>query len=352
MPHFLRILSRRLVRNPPVSFRVALLLAAVLTYGSTGFLYFEIGENPSLTWPDGVWYAFVTVTTVGYGDLFPKTPGGRFLVAVPLMFFGIGLLGYVLSLAASVLIEAKTKELRGMSKFDLSGHVVIFNFPSLGKVLRLLDELHGDATFPEGADIVLVDEKLEELPPELVKRGVHFVRGSPTRDDTLDRAAIDRARFAVVLCVRPGDPHSDDLNVAITLAVEARNDAVRSVVECVEPEAEELLRKAGCDSIVCTATFGAPLLSSELLRPGVQGVFAQLASAVVGEQVYLARHDGKKAVSFRALAEACRASDHVAIGIRDGSETRLNPGDDHAVEPGVQVVTIGRRPLGTIAAAD
>ncbi len=349
MPHFLRILSRRFVRNPPVPFRVALLLVAVLLYGSTGFLYFEISENPSLTWPDGVWYALVTVTTVGYGDLFPKTPGGRFLVAVPLMFFGIGLLGYVLSLAASTLIEAKTKELRGMSKFELSKHLVVFNFPSLGKVMRLLDELKNHRSFPPGTEIVLVDERLEELPPELMARGVHFVRGSPVRDDTLDRASIDRANFAVVLCRRPGDPHSDDLNVAITLAVEARNEAVRSVVECVEPEAEELLKKAGCDSIVCTATFGAPLLSSELLHPGVQGVFAQLASAVIGEQVFISRHTGKKAEKFSVLAKSCRKRGHLAIGIRSDGETVLNPGDDHAVEPGIDVVSIGREPLLTVS---
>lgn len=47
----------------------------------------------------GVWYALVTITTVGYGDLAPQTMGGRFIVALPLMALGIGLLGYVLSLS-------------------------------------------------------------------------------------------------------------------------------------------------------------------------------------------------------------------------------------------------------------
>ncbi len=140
----MRLFGHRVVRSPPAPLRVLSLAAALLLYGSTGFLYFELPNNPQLTWLDGFWYSFVTVTTVGYGDLYPTTPGGRFIVGVPLMFFGIGLLGYVLSIAATALVEAKTKELHGMSDFKLKDHLVILNFPGVGKLLRVLDELAHD----------------------------------------------------------------------------------------------------------------------------------------------------------------------------------------------------------------
>jgi voltage-gated potassium channel len=335
---------RRGLRNPPAPLRVTVLLVAVVLYGSTGFLYFELPGKPELTWLDGLWYSVVTITTVGYGDLAPASAGGRFLVAMPVMFFGIGLIGYVLSVAASSLVEAKSKELRGMVEHRLKGHLVIFNHPSLSKVERVLDELASDSGFA-GRDILLVDEQLTELPPELATRGLHFVRGNPTRDETLTRANIDDATHAIVLSKRPGDPHSDDLNVAITLAIEGRKQAVHTVVECVDFTTQELLRKAGCDGIVCTSRFDAHFLSHELLNPGIQEVVEELTSNLHGQQIYVTRYDAADGTSYERLAAVCRERGHLLIGIRNGDGMQLNVSPDQRVERGDRAITIGQKRL-------
>ncbi|NMC73565.1 MAG: two pore domain potassium channel family protein, partial [Geobacteraceae bacterium] len=115
----IRYFTHAVFLNPSSAIRVFVLLAAMLAYGTTGFLYFELSENPDLGWADGLWYTLVTMTTVGYGDFFPKSPAGRFLVGWPVMFFGIGLLGYALSMVAAALVTEKTKELKGMMTFSL-----------------------------------------------------------------------------------------------------------------------------------------------------------------------------------------------------------------------------------------
>jgi voltage-gated potassium channel len=57
----------------------------------------------------GLWFAIVTVTTVGYGDTFPTSPGGR-LVAAGLMILGIGFLGLATAAIASHFVNADADE--------------------------------------------------------------------------------------------------------------------------------------------------------------------------------------------------------------------------------------------------
>jgi voltage-gated potassium channel len=330
---------RQVLKNPPIPMRIFILLGAILLYGTTGFVYFELSENPELSWSDGLWYTVVTMTTVGYGDFFPKTAGGRFLVGWPVMVIGIGLLGYALSVVAATLITSKSKEIKGMSSFALKNHLIVFNFAGLAKVERILEELLLDPAFGKSTPIVLVDEFLEELPAELQKRGMHYVRGNPVRDQTLTRAAVDHARHAVILCRNPGDPASDNLNVAIALAIEGRNRKTTTVVECVDQASEELLRKAGCDKIVCTSRFDACFLSQELLNPGVQEVISDLLSARDGQQIYFI--EVTRAAPFEELAKICRDKQHLALGISSAGGIRLNAPETTDVRKGESLITIG-----------
>lgn len=333
----LQYFMKSVFKNPPVPLRLFILIGAVLIYGAFGFLYFELPDNPELTLLDGFWYTVVTMTTVGYGDFFPKTAGGRFFVGWPVMIFGIGLLGYALSVIAATLITAKSKETKGMSSFKLKDHVVILNYPGLAKLEHLLRELlYG----PVGrTQIVLVDEYLEELPAELTKENLRFVRGNPVRDETLSRASIDSASHAVILCRNDGDTASDNLNVSITLAIEGRNRAINTVVEIVDPASEELLRKAGCDRVVCTARFGAHFLSQELLNPGIQDVIEDLLSVQRGQNMYLVAITDTR--PFGQVAKMCRQKGHLAIGIRTSEKVLLNPEQSLTVKAGDRVITVG-----------
>lgn len=347
IPVLFRFLNKRMLKDPSPALRMSVLLLAVLLYGASGFLYFELAENPALGWTDALWYSFVTITTVGYGDFFPKTSGGRFLVAVPLMGFGIGLLGYALSLAASALVQARSKELQGMGNLDIEEHLVVFNFPSLAKVERVLDEIRADPSFGQ-PPVVLVDEDLEQLPPELVDRGVRYVRGSPVRDETLARACVERAAYAIVLSKRPADPRSDDLSLAIALSVEAHARRVHTVVECQDPSAEQLIKKAGSDRVVCTARFDAHFLSNELMNPGVQEVVEALTTNLKGDQIYITSIVSKGSHTFAELREKVTAEGHIAIGVRREKQIQLNVSSDVELTVGDELVTIGPRRLGSL----
>ncbi len=73
-------------------------LTTLLTFSAAALLTVVEGETAHVEFTDSLWWAVVTVTTVGYGDIAPATPVGR-LLAVVLMLCGLGLLS---TLAASI----------------------------------------------------------------------------------------------------------------------------------------------------------------------------------------------------------------------------------------------------------
>ncbi len=92
-------------------FITLLLVTLVLTISSVLVLMFESrGPDPNITTGgEALWWAFVTITTVGYGDYFPKTPGGR-AVAVGVMFAGIAVIGALASILSSLLVSSPSED--------------------------------------------------------------------------------------------------------------------------------------------------------------------------------------------------------------------------------------------------
>ncbi|MEZ0541815.1 potassium channel family protein [Fibrella arboris] len=87
-----------------IVFASAILL---LLFGAIAILYVERGlpEANIKTPADALWWAFVTITTVGYGDRFPVTNTGRLIAAV-LMIAGVGLFGTFTGYVANFFVEA------------------------------------------------------------------------------------------------------------------------------------------------------------------------------------------------------------------------------------------------------
>ena len=75
------------------------------------------GDGPIQTYPDALWWAAATVTTVGYGDVFPKTAAGRG-IAFLLMLIGISVFGVLTARVAAIFVEANEEEDRHGKKLD------------------------------------------------------------------------------------------------------------------------------------------------------------------------------------------------------------------------------------------
>jgi voltage-gated potassium channel len=88
---------------------VLILASGVMLLGAAALYFLEQGHNDGVrSFADALWWAVTTTTTVGYGDVYPKTGAGR-IIAVVLMLVGIGLIGVFTATIASFFVAGDEK---------------------------------------------------------------------------------------------------------------------------------------------------------------------------------------------------------------------------------------------------
>jgi len=179
--------------------QVALLTLSVVILSALAVHYFEhIRREANITsvW-DAVWWAIVTMGTVGYGDKYPVSVGGR-LVGIVLILSGVGLMSLFTATIASLFVEKKIKEGKGLESIKEKGHIVICGWNQYTEELLsglVRQGMAGDKT------IVLINElSPDELDPLRLKyHDLKFIRGNFIQEDVLMRANITQASFAILM---------------------------------------------------------------------------------------------------------------------------------------------------------
>jgi len=324
---------------------IFLFLFSMLVYATSGFMYFEHEAYPKnndgaiLTWEDAIWWAIVSMTTVGYGDYFPTTTLGRLLVGLPTMLIGVAILGYILSALAAILMENKLKELKGMSTSELGKHIIICRFFGLTSSMQLIQEIRQDSQTEE-TPIIIIDENLNELPRELAELDVTFIKGDPASDSVLERANLAEAE-SVILQAELADTENSDLkNLAIALNIEKQHPEINTVVHCLNPDNIRLFERCGCDSVVCIIKLVNQVIVQELQDSGVHKMVSELTSNTFGKQFYVTDIPSGSS-TFGDVKTAMEKNDSLAIGIRRAGQNIMAPKGTFGIESADQVISIG-----------
>ncbi|HEX8309962.1 MAG TPA: ion channel [Chthoniobacteraceae bacterium] len=271
---------------------LAVTLLLNLIFGGAFFLA-ESGTQPELSFWDSVWWAMVTMTTVGYGDLYPKTSIGRFLVGYPCLLVGIALLGYTLGVIAETMIERTTTKLKGTASMHFENHLVICQCPSVSRVIQLVEQFrlaHSDPFRPA----VVVTARLDELPVELREKSVHFVKGLPTSEEALLRAGVAKAAGVIILASDPNNEASDaesfTAGTLVRLIEESASRSIQLVIELADRKNLRMMERVGADGIVPSEGITDMLLIQEMNNPGLSQIFENLAVYKKGCEFYIVPH--------------------------------------------------------------
>ena len=317
----LRGIARKLSMYPEV---VVVLLVTAIWF--TSGLLFSIAEGIPL--PLALYWALVTITTVGYGDIVPQTWAGR-IIAMLTIVAGIAGFTAMVSLTAERLIDAAQRRREGLISYKGSGHVVIIGWNPATEAAY--NELRQTGI---AKHIVLVHDKGPVIHDEVTTT----VRGDPTRTETLLRASVDKAAMAIVAL-------DDDAKTALTvLAVKALNPRARIVAEALYPEHVDLIHKAGADIVLATRTLGGRLLAAALLEPGAAMFVEDAASTSFGKarfkEIPGERFAGKR---FGDVMRELRKRGCTPVAVRRGTALIPNPPDSLVILESDAIVVISPR---------
>ncbi|PLT30172.1 potassium channel family protein [Peribacillus deserti] len=327
----MNLLLRLLGRIKANSFTIGMLGVLLIVLSSVLIHLIEPETFPSTF--EGFWWVMTTVTTVGYGDYYPKTAEGR-TFGVLLYIFGIGLISVVIGNVISLFGTYHRLKEEGKLKYKGKGHVVIIGWSN--KTKKVIDEvLHSTER-----DIVLM-EKLEKQP--MKEERIHYIQGDPTDYRTFDSANLLESDSVLILA----PPQIDDAVLAdghtllIASSIESygtlHNREIYTVVEILKHTHKKNFIHARVDDFILSEDSVSYLMAKSSIQKGSSKIFEQLLSSQDNEDLWeVARK--KEWVTYRDADQylAARGANLIA----DGKDLSIARKLDLAIPEGARLMVL------------
>jgi len=260
---------RDLIRNR-LFWILTLIVTVALVSGNVILLFERAPDREEFrSVADGIWWAVVTMTTVGYGDHFPVTGAGR-LIGVGLMFSSIILVSLFTATVSSIFVARKIQEGKGLESVSFEDHVLICGWNV--RASRTLETLNGEES---GIQVVLINhlaaEDVESIAKEYGNLEIRFIRGDFTREEVLERANIRQAGNAILLPDR-SDPalsgSPDQHTILAAHVIRSINPEIKVFAHLLDEEHAMDLKRAEVDGVVISDAYAGELLADHVISPG------------------------------------------------------------------------------------
>jgi len=304
---------------------------AVLCFGTIGYMVIE-----DATFLDALYMTTITVTTIGFSEVFPLTLAGQ-LFTIFMAFAGIGVILLVGTEVGRVVLEGDIGQLLGIRRDlkvikRLSDHIVVCGYGRMGSAVV-------DVLRSRKVAFVVVERDKDKCARMATER-IPVISGDATVESVQRAANITSAR-AFLACLAD-DAH----NVFAILLARQLNPSVNIIARAVFDEAEERLSMAGADKVINPYRLGGTRLALTALTPTVMDfVEASLTgSAVDLELAEIEIHDHSDLIGKTvAGADIRRRFGVLIVALKRGGKSIFNPGPDELINEGDVLVTLGPR---------
>jgi voltage-gated potassium channel len=305
-----RVITRRLAIAVVVLFASAL----VVYLDRTGYRDLR-GEQ--LTFLDSLYFAAVSLSTTGYGDITPYTETARLINTVVFTPLRIAFLFVLVGTTLEVLSERSRqgwKIQRWRSR--VRNHTIVIGYGTKGKTA--VAAIVGDEAAQ--GDIVVVDTDRSAL-EHATTTGLVTVHGDGTKADVLRLAGAQHASSIIVATNR------DDTAVLVTLTARELSPKAKIVASIREAENQHLLQQSGADSVVVSSETAGRLLGLATTTPSVVEMIEDLLTPDAGLAI------AEREVEQTEVGGSPRHLRDIVLGVvRDGHLLRIGAPEVDAIE--------------------
>jgi voltage-gated potassium channel len=233
--------------------RILILVLSVVAYGTIGFHFIE-GQS----WTVSLYWTFVTIGTVGYGDYSPESTLGMYF-AITLIIFGIGTFALAVESILEFLVKRQQLRLMGLINVERSNHVVVCGWTE--STMECIKDIGKEF------EIFVIDED-ENVQKKAIKNKVNFVHGDPTRIKDLEKANVKGAKAIIV------DMSSDSKSIHCILGIRKLDKKVRIIAEVERYENIDQLKLAGANQVISPFVISGRLMYKSI-QDGYEAIFIQ-----------------------------------------------------------------------------
>jgi K+ transport systems, NAD-binding component len=313
--------------------RLFCLTIITLFIGGIGLHFFE--NTPRIV--DAFWWSFVTITTVGYGDITPSTVGGR-IIGVVVMVFGIGILGMFTATIASAFVDTKLKEGKGVMGVKVKDHFLICGWSYKAK--KIIAELRADKKVKNKPIVIVAD--IPEKPLE--DENTFFIHGE-VDVDIMQKANLQQASVAMILTDENLDSYSRDAKVVLnTLTIRKLNPDVYICVEISDARNMQHGKLAGADEIIVIGELSGNLLVQAALDHGITKIITELVSNRYGNELYKVKPpENFVGMQFLEVLRLIKEKHNaIIVAVESGKDNKLvaNPPIEYTIQSGDDLILI------------
>ena len=224
---------------------------------------------------DAIYYATVTITTTGYGDITPVAPHARVLSAIVVTPLRVAFLVLLVGTTLEVLAHHGRRIFKDARwRKRMRNHIVVVGFGTKGR--SAVETLKNNGTNPN--QVVIIDSRPSAI-TDANLRGYAAIEGDATRREILRRAEIMKAREVLITVDR------DDSAILVMLTVRQLNPSATVVVAVREDDNASLLRQSGANAVVTSSEAVGRLLGLSAVSPNLGAVIDDLLSSNEGLEV-------------------------------------------------------------------